>query len=210
MIPENAIEQIETSWDSGGKKSAYYYDRGEKVGYLYWDEDGQLAMEYGIENDQMHGSFQTWHDNGRLEHDTAYIEGKEHGISTQFDRDGHAIGTYEMIHGTGIDLWYSDRNILAEERHYKDGHRDGYERWWCGDNQTIYLESHFKAGIAYGIFRSWNAAGRLQRGFPAYFVDGEKVTKRSYLKACDRDESLPKYLANEDFPQRIMSIGKKS
>jgi antitoxin component YwqK of YwqJK toxin-antitoxin module len=200
---DNTVEEILMSWASGAKKSAYYYDGGQKVGYRYWDEDGHLSIEYHIKHDKKHGSFRTWHDNGTLEHETAYFEGKEHGISTQYDRDGRSIGTYEMKFGTGVDLWYYAAGIIAEERHYKDGNRDGYERWWNTDNQSIYRESHFHSGLEHGIFRIWNQEGRLCRGFPAYFVNGKKMPKRSYLKTCDRDKSLPKYLAIEDNPQRI-------
>jgi antitoxin component YwqK of YwqJK toxin-antitoxin module len=200
---ENALEEILMSWANGGKKSAYYYDNGEKVGYRWWDEDGHLSMEYQIEHDKMHGSFRTWHDNGTIEHETAYFEGKEHGISMQYDRDGRSIGTYEMKFGTGVDLWYQSQGIIAEERHYKDGKRDGYERWWNTDKQSIYRESHFLGGLEHGIFRVWNQQGRLCRGFPAYFVRGQKIPKRSYLKTCEHDKSLPKYLAIENNPQRI-------
>jgi antitoxin component YwqK of YwqJK toxin-antitoxin module len=205
MIPENAVEEILMSWASGAKKSAYYYDNGQKVGYRWWDEDGHLLMEYQIDRDKMHGAFRTWHDHGTIEHETTYCEGKEHGISTQYDRDGRSIGTYEMNFGTGVDLWYQSQGIIAEERHYRDGNRDGFERWWNSDNQTVYRESHFRQGIEHGIFRVWNRSGKLSRGFPAYFVNGQKVPKRLYLKTAEGDRSLPIYLADEDLPQRIIS-----
>ncbi len=205
MMPENAIEEILMSWASGAKKSAYYYHDGQKVGYRWWDEDGHLSIEYCIEHDKMHGLFRTWHDNGTIEHETTYFEGKEHGISTQYDPGGRSIGTYEMNFGTGVDLWYYAPGIIAEERHYKDSNRDGYERWWNTDNQSIYRESHFRGGLEHGIFRVWNREGKLCRGFPAYFVDGKKVSKRSYLKTSEGDRSLPNYLADEDRPHRIYS-----
>ena len=101
---ENTVEEILTSWANGTKKTAYYYDNGQTVGYRYWDEDGHLSMEYQIKHDKMHGAFRTRHDRGTIEHETAYFEGKEHGISTQYDADGRSIGTYEMNFGTGVDL----------------------------------------------------------------------------------------------------------
>jgi antitoxin component YwqK of YwqJK toxin-antitoxin module len=204
MIPQDAVEEIAEFWDNSTKKFAFYYVNSEKIGYRYWDEDGQLLMQYDIKEGKMHGSFQTWHDNGILQEDAQYIEGKEHGITKQYDYDGNLIGTYEMNHGTGADLWYSEKGLLAEERYCKNGDRDGYERWWNGNNETIFIEQHFKEGSEHGIFREWNQQGRLRRGFPKYFVNGQKVTKRQYLKACEQDESLPKFVVAENEPQRSL------
>ncbi len=205
MIPHDEVEEnIVETWENGAKKIAFSYLNGEKIGYRYWDENGQILMEYDIKDDQMHGSFRTWHDNGILHHESHYIEGKEHGISRQYDWDGNLIGTYEMNRGTGADLWYCEKGILSEERYLKNGEREGYERWWNGDNATIFSEQHFKEGIEHGIFREWNQRGGLRRGFPKYFIQGEKVTKRQYIKACERDVFLPKYVAAEDSPHRLL------
>jgi len=204
MIPQDAVEEIAEVWDNSTNKLAFYYINSEKVGYRYWDKDGQHLMQYDIKDGKMHGSFQTWHDNGILQEDAQYIQGKEHGITRQYDYDGNLIGTYEMNHGTGVDLWYCAKGILAEERYCKNGDRDGYERWWNGDNETIFIEQHYKEGTQHGIFREWNQHGRLRRGFPQYFVNGQKVTKRQYLKACEQDESLPKFVVAENEPQRSL------
>lgn len=134
MIPEEAFETIQEFWSEEIPKSALYKVQGEKVGYRYWDETGQLTMEYTLKNNQMHGLFRTWHSNGVLCEESYYLEGKEHGVAKQFNAHGELIGTYQMNYGTGVDLWYQEKGILAEERHYQDGDRHGYERWWKGDN----------------------------------------------------------------------------
>ncbi len=204
MIPQDAVEEITEHWDNGTKKSAFYYLDGEKIGYRYWDEDERLLMEYDIKGNLRHGSFRTWYENGVLCEESFYVEGKEHGVTKQYDYEGNLIGTYQMNYGTGADLWYGNAGILSEERYCKNGERDGYERWWNDDNETIYSEQNFKDGIEHGIFRKWNQHGRFHRGFPQYFVNGQKVTKRQYLKACEQDESLPKYVAAEDDPHRLL------
>ncbi|AFY30925.1 toxin-antitoxin system YwqK family antitoxin [Calothrix sp. PCC 7507] len=206
VIPQNAVEEINESWINGLKKSAFYYINQQKVGYRWWDEEGHLSMEYELKGKLMHGSFRTWHDNGMLREESNYFEGKEHGIAKQYDDEGKLIGIYEMHYGTGADLWYESDGILAEERYLKDGNRDGYERWWKSDNKTIFSEQHFKSGVEHGIHRQWNKHGRLRRAFPQYFVNGEKVTKRQYLKICLQDESLPNYVADEDNWQRHLPL----
>jgi antitoxin component YwqK of YwqJK toxin-antitoxin module len=192
MIPENAIEEISEYSENGIIKSAYYFVNGEKIAYRAWNEN-QICMEYEIKNEKMHGLFRTWHDNGNLCEESFYIDGKEHGINKQYDYDGNFIGSYELYHGTGIDLWYSAKGVISEERYLKDGERQGYERWWNGDNKTIYREQHFQNGREHGICREWNQKGSLRRGFPQYYVNGEKVMKAKYLKACIQDKTLPKF-----------------
>jgi antitoxin component YwqK of YwqJK toxin-antitoxin module len=178
IIAPDAVEKIKDFWSAGVKKSAFYFINGEKVGYRWWDKNQWLCMEYGIKNEHMHGLFRTWHDNGKLSEEGFYVDGKEHGITKQYDFDGNLIGTDKMHYGTGVDLWYSEKGILSEERYLKNGDRDGYERWWNGDNKRVSSENHFQAGVEHGIYRQWNHEGSLRRGFPQYYVNGQKVNKK--------------------------------
>ena len=203
-IPAQAREVIHETWERGAKKSAYYTLDEQQVGYRSWSETDQLTMEYGIRDDRMHGLFRTWHDNGQLCEVSWYEHGKEHGTTKQYDIDGTLIGTYTMVHGTGIDLWFERQGILAEERHCRDGLRHGYERWWNEDNATVWQESHYWHGLEHGIFRQWNQAGRLRRGYPRYVVAGHRVTKRQYERACRHDSTLPRIIADENIPARAM------
>jgi antitoxin component YwqK of YwqJK toxin-antitoxin module len=201
-IPAEAHEVVRQTWDNGTKKMAEYFLDGQLVGVRSWNEADQLDMEYGIRDNQRHGLFRTWYDNGQLEEVTCYEHGKEHGTTEQYDATGNLIGTYTMVHGTGLDLWFVEPGVLAEERHYQDGERHGYERWWRRDNRTIGQEGHFWQGIEHGIFREWNQAERLRRGYPRYFVAGRQVSKRQYERACRRDPTLRPFRAEENSPAR--------
>ena len=201
-IPEHASEVITETWDDGSKRAAFYQIDGQDVAYRWWDEDGYLALEYGIQNGVMHGTFRTWYENGQICEESTYDNGKEHGISKQYDAEGNLIGAYTMEHGSGLDLWFSARGVIAEERYYVDGQRHGFERWWNSDNATIWMEGHFRHDEEHGIFREWNAQGRLCRGFPRYMVAGRKVDKRQYQRACRADPSLPPFVLSENRPQR--------
>jgi antitoxin component YwqK of YwqJK toxin-antitoxin module len=192
IIPQNALEEVIKYSSSEQKESAYYYLDGEKIAYRAW-HNNQICMEYAVKNEKMHGLYKTWHDNGNLCELGFYIDGNEHGITKQYDHDGNLIGSYEMHHGTGIDLWYSAKGIISEERHYQNGNLHGYERWWCEDNKTIWSERHFQNGIEHGIYRQWNQKCALCRGYPQYYVKGEKINKQQYIKACKKDASLPKF-----------------
>ncbi|NIT13884.1 MAG: hypothetical protein GTN99_06505, partial [Candidatus Dadabacteria bacterium] len=42
----------------------------------------------------------------------------------------------------------------------------------------------------------------LRRGFPQYYINDEKVNKRSYLKPCEKDPTLPKFKEEDNLPRR--------
>lgn len=151
----------------------------------------------------MHGPFREFDSEGRLEHQSFYHLGKEHGLARQY-ADGKLIGTYRMKHGTGADLWYFSKGCLSEERYYQDGRRHGFERWWDLDNKTVWQESHFCMDVQHGIFREWNFQGKLRRGFPQYFIQGRKVTRRKYLSAAKSDPTLLPFVEKDNLPRRSL------
>jgi hypothetical protein len=79
-------------------------------------------------------------------------------------------------------------------------------RWWThdetGHNEKVYDESHYRHGTQHGIFRRWNENDKLSRGYPQYYVNGERVTKRQYERACRTDPTLPPFRAEDNLPQR--------
>jgi len=202
VISKNAREKVIDRYDDGSKKSAYYFINRKKIGYRYWEEDGALFMEYGIKDGLKHGLFKTYHANGQILEEAHYVKGKEHGTERQYDKEGILIGSYQIIHGTGLDLWFWSRGLLGEERYCKEGHRHGPERWWK-DRKNISKEGYYKLDIPHGIFRKWNEkTNKLRKGYPQYFVNGEKVIKRVYLGNCEMDSELPKFRENENKPYR--------
>ena len=108
-----------------------------------------------------------------------------------------------MVLGTGIDRWYTNSGILTEERQYVSGQRHGYERWYdCGCEGQLFEEGYYWEGEPHGILRQWNHKGRLRRGFPKYFVNGQCVIKRHYLAHAKRDTRLPPFQVEDNQPFR--------
>lgn len=203
-IPEGASEIIDETYESGAKMRASYFVDGQQVGWRFWSENGILTMEFEMRDGKYHGRHRTWFDTGRLCEEGYYEDGKEHGETKQYDWDGKQIGSYVMDHGTGLDLWYQAQGILAEERGYRGGERHGFERWWTGDNRTVFIEEHYLHGREHGIFRKWNRKGKLARGFPKYYVAGKPVTKRQYLRVCQSDPTLPPFSPDDNAPHRLL------
>lgn len=203
LVPAGTERIVETAHqDERVLRSVRYEVGGTSVARRIYDERGGLELEYALRDDKAHGPWRRYYPDGQLLQVGHYVEGKEHGVARQYDESGALIGSHEMVHGTGLDLWYSAAGVLAEERSYLDGERHGFERWWNEDNRTIYEESHFWRGSAHGIMRQWTAQGRLRRGYPQYFVQGERVTKKQYLRACQTDPTLPIRRAQDDQPER--------
>jgi hypothetical protein len=188
--------------DEYGTRYFEYHLRGELVGTRSRTTDGE-AWDQALKNERRHGPERTWSRDGVLIFESHWLDGKEHGTARQWSDDGTLIGMYHMQHGTGLDLWRSNRTwVLSEERNQQDGTLHGFTRWWNGDQRTIRDESHYRQGQEHGIFREWNNKGRLRRGFPRYFVGGQRVDKRQYERARQADDALPPYRQEDNSPER--------
>lgn len=203
-IPTTAKEVVEQWFDNRKKKSAYFFLGGEKVGFREWRATGELEFEYGIKDGKKHGrEFCLWED-GQPYEVTPYRNGKIHGTGKQWGKGGEVIITYKMTNGTGLDLRCGHENESLSEEHYwpKDG-EVGYHRDWNDDEKSLTEEYYFLCGKGYhGIWRKWNSKGKLQRGYPHFYLNDSRVTKPNYLKACVDDAMLPCYRKEEDQPFR--------
>jgi antitoxin component YwqK of YwqJK toxin-antitoxin module len=203
-IPTGAIEVVEKHFEGGAKDSAFFFLGGEKVGFRMWNENGVLEFEYGIKNGLKHGREYCFQD-GRPYEVTPYRNGTIHGVGKQWWADGELQITYKLINGTGVDLWCDDKGALSEEHYYPKHAELGYYRDWTGDDKTICEEYYFFPGKGYhGVWRRWNKSGRMRRGFPQFYVNDKRVTKRHYQDACTNDDDLPTCRPEEDEPYRAL------
>jgi antitoxin component YwqK of YwqJK toxin-antitoxin module len=204
-IPVEAEERVTERYRNGGKRAAEYVLNGEVVGQRSFHENGAVAYEQSLRNGRRHGAEREWSESGALLWRTQYVDGREHGTAQQWDEAGRLVGSYSMEHGTGLDLWWSNCGTepwqLSEARWCQDGRRHGFE-WWLSDPTSVSQEGHYWEGREHGILREWNAEGRLRRGFPQYYVHGQKVTRRQYLRAAAKDPSLPPFRLGENAPGR--------
>jgi len=208
-IPSNVVEQTIREFRRDG--GAIYHRiadcilNGEVVGQRAYSEEGQLVTETPLRNGIKHGREYQWEDDGTLSLIEPYVNGKIHGTAKQYGRDGSVIGTYSLHHGTGYDIWRlesEDGAIRISEIHsLRDGLPHGYE-WWLSKPHVVYEERHWQEGEYHGIERQWNLANKLRRGFPRYWIKGERVDKRKYLRAAKKDPSLPLFRLKDNSPRR--------
>lgn len=167
----------------------WWHSNGVPCWELYYDADGRLV-----------GREREYHESGRLRWETRHVAGQQHGLTRQWDERGRLLARTRFVRGTGLDLWY-DGGRLAEVRELRDGLRHGVEQLWNADG-TVWRETHLAAGLEHGIERRWNDRGRLARGYPRYWIRGERVPRRRYLRAQREDATLVPYREADDRPVR--------
>lgn len=207
-IPRRAEARITKRHANGAQATVEYFIEGRRVGVRSFDAEGHLENDCGWRDGLRHGTSYRIDIPGRLLSATPYSRGLEHGIARQWADDGRLLGTYRMRHGTGIDLWWDEtwgrprRRFLAEVCFHRRGKRHGFEWWIDQDQASVHIERHWRDGHEHGIEREWNVKGHLRRGYPKYFVAGQQVTRREYVRAAAKDVSLPPFRDAENRPAR--------
>lgn len=213
-IPNAAQERVVSTYEANGQKQRVEYVLdGEVVGFRWFSEDGTAGTENPLKNRVMHGNmhyFEVGADGSRkTSFSEPYRNGLAHGIAKQYSDDGRLIGTYTMKRGTGWDFWRhrkdfgrSPVHILMEARSLKAGNLHGFEWWLDEDQKSVHQEAHFWENLQHGIRREWNNEGKLRRGFPQYWINNERVSKRQYLRACKKDSNLPPFRESDNKPAR--------
>jgi hypothetical protein len=207
-IPKKAKERILVTRLTGPQKYRTEYAlNGKVVGIRQFDENGLLEFECPLRNGVTHGTLYDITE-GVVTFAEHYSNGLAHGTAKQWSQDGELIGTYAMRHGTGLDLWRAKDNwgrgrvYLSEARFVKGGKWHGFEWWLNEDQKSVHAEHHFWENLQHGIQRSWNSQGRLQRGYPRYWVRNIRITKRKYIRECALDSNLPPYRDQDNLPAR--------
>lgn len=150
-----------------------------------------------------HGLEREWLVRGgawRLVYRARFRHGLQHGWQEQWDAQGRVLVRTHFVHGTGTDVWHGGAKGW-EVRALRDGLRHGVERHFC-DRRHVDHEQHFAEGLEHGIERRWTSRGTLVRGYPRFFLRGERVTKPAYLRAAASDPSLPAPRDRDDHPTR--------
>ena len=182
--------------------------KGKIVGRRSFYETGEPEIEYALKNGKPHGTHYDWPSPGNLGFAEPYVDGVSHGTAKQWSMDGQLIGTYKMNHGMGVDLWRCQRDdgsvYLSESRYLKNGFVCGFEWFINEDQKRVDSECHWNGKGLHGICRGWNDHGRLRRGFPQYYVNNTKVTKRQYFKAYEADPALPPFRVEDNMPVRVL------
>lgn len=138
--------------------------------------NGQLREEVPLRNGRRHGVVRTWHRNGVLASEKHYQQDLLHGTCRQWDEMGKLLGSYEMIHGAGVEhVWFDDGHLQQEQS--------------------------FVNGLATGRWRSWLQDGSLAS--EQWLIENHEVSRAEYLKAAASHADWPKYLSERRQQRRL-------
>jgi len=123
-------------------------------------------MEMTLVDGIPHGVTRRWHPNGVLASEWHMRGGHPEGVGKQWNERGELLGTFEIKEGTGIQReWYADGN-LGIETQWLHGKKTGRERAYSVDGEPA---------------------------VDMYWLDNERVSKKQYVEACERNPELPRY-----------------
>jgi antitoxin component YwqK of YwqJK toxin-antitoxin module len=208
-IPVSAREEDITGKQGSvrGKVVKNYYIGRSYVGTRIYTAGGLHEYECSYKDGKRHGWEYKWHEDGGLSSALPFCDGREHGTAHQWGRSGTLLGSYTMDHGTGIDFWWVEldgKAQLSEVREVVEGQMDGFEYWFRWHNPGVLRkEIWWSKGDLHGIERQWNDRGALSRGFPKYWIHGERVNKRRYCRAVLADYSLRPFCIDDNRPYRV-------
>lgn len=202
-IPAQAEEKVLQTDEAGRKTASEFWLNGQCVGRAEWGADGTPWTAMGLRGGHITGHRIDYHGHGTVSYAEPFVNGLPHGWAKQYGRRGGLLLASPFHRGTGIDYWCDPRGRLAEEHPLVGGKLSGCDRWWDENQQTVYRETGWLDGQEHGIHREW-MEGRLRRGFPQFFIRGQKVSKREYLSAAQGDSTLPTYTRQEDLPERAL------
>lgn len=132
---------------NGSRARSSWFAGSSLVGWRPFDEDGACMLEVPVREGEQHGVLYTWFPSGALESAEPWVNGRAHGLARPWDATGAFVGSYEMVRGTGIDLWWRQRfdapgHYLSEARYDVDGELHGFEWWIREDQESLDEESH--------------------------------------------------------------------
>jgi len=134
--------------------------------FYYWHENGQLEIEVYYKNGKKDGKFKSWHENGQLEIEVYYKNDLEEGNGKRWYENGQLQIEENFKNGKkdGKFKSWHENGQLKIEVHYKNGEADGVYKCWY-ENGQLFQKSYFKNGKLNGDHTQWNEYGAIEYNF---------------------------------------------
>jgi antitoxin component YwqK of YwqJK toxin-antitoxin module len=192
-------------------------------------KNGQIKVRFTYINDQVHGLYQTWHEDGRPEQERQYEHGVLHGYERWWYHTFNQLH-YELYHVNGVkqglyQQWHLGGELEAQYM-YVDGKIDEstHKRWYESgrllvenqriNNDTILCQQWYENGkksheytckgqLMHGVYREWTHRGLLKT--EKIYEDGKEISlKKLANRLCKKiKEDLMKAVCHPDRIERI-------
>ncbi len=203
-VTERVIQEYKRNMGLISLEKRECISNGQLVGYRCYDDKGRLQIETPLRDGKKHGREIYWNEDGTLDLIEPHFEGKMHGTAKQY-HNGRVTGTYKMVHGTGYDVWrdqIANGPLYVSEIHsMRNGSMHGFEWWLNEDHRSVHEEKHWYEGKLHGVARFW-VGNKLRRSYPKYWMQDEAVTQRQYVRAAQKDPTLPPFRVKDNSPRR--------
>lgn len=136
-----------TYLDKAGKPVEKKLNKDKDILVAYY-ENGNKAIETGISYGRFDGAYKTWHPNGAIYQDAAYINGEQDGEYKSYSANGTLIFTANYMRGEeqGIVKSYYDNGKLQYEEQYVCGSRHGECKYY-DKNGTLKYTREYVSGL---------------------------------------------------------------
>ena len=114
-------------WDEYGNEISCHW---EQKYHKEWYDNGQLELEGNYLNGKEHGLWTSYRENGTLRYTAMYLFGKTNGLVHEYWENGNTkvLGFYKDGIRTGESRYYENRG-LQYRMQYKDGERISQQCW---------------------------------------------------------------------------------
>lgn len=218
-IPDNAIKLEPKGTRGRDAISITYIDpvTNKKTAEEFFDIKTKKKIKLVLyKNGKKHGIQKTWYKDGSPKTEAPYKNDIIHGEFKHWDEKGNLVGFYKMSNGNGVKRIFFSNGKLKEKKDFKNNVLSGESFIFFDNGQGKSLNwktkgSYYRDSFSfhkngelycYGTFDAkaklngtvvyFNKKGLHLEKELVYYIHGRKITKEEYLKASEKDSSLPK------------------
>ena len=164
------------SWLGGRLNYQYLDPNAKKARAVGYHPDGKLSFKYYLNDGKLDGLCKAWHENGQLNKEEVFIQGKLL-LSKEWFSNGQIKSETPyrngMIQGT-CKTWYENGQLCSQGEH--NFHmRHGITTHWYPDGRLKSRE-RFERGLPHGINNYWDESGKLKG--KKIFIEGVLITNK--------------------------------
>jgi antitoxin component YwqK of YwqJK toxin-antitoxin module len=142
-----------------------------------------------------------YYSNGKIKVETAAKGNLRHGLTKNYDRDGHILSQVNYVNNTRegkATNFYPLSGKVNSTLEYKNGIKEGDEIWYYENGEQPYRVTPYIKGVANGIQKYYYEDGKLKAELPIkngnpgtglkeYKPDGTLITEYPILKITQKD-----------------------
>jgi len=205
---------LESQWDEEGGQIISREYTIKSVYYENPSNDGSKTLREKFtvlkrDNNSLikHGTFRSWHENGKLSKISEYSEGQKDGFAKEWFVNGRLMsqGHYQKGQKEGPWSYAYESGKIKYKILYYNNLKDGPFTWWHPNGKKKQLAEYTSDSLD-GEFKSWFETGKLkekknftsgiQTGNATYYYQNKQMQRRENWKAGRIQDSVIEWFEN--------------